>query len=393
MPVVVVANPVEPSLVNQVVRAGATDCLQKPSTAEGYAVLGAKIRAFVEQARSDRSEDRLSTPQGWLERALETTNTYTFDWVPTSGVIRRHPAFENLFGTDSEGAKPVFDAYFDFVRADHRDRVKERTRAAIDDGTGYDLVYPIDPQHGENRWVREQAEVVQADDGTIRVVGTVTDVTDLKRYERRLARQNDRLETFLSMVSHDLRNPLNVAVGRVELAQEECTNEHLADAAAALERSQNLIEQLLTLAREGRQPESLDAVSLSTVAEGCWETVATREATLVVETDRTITAEPGRLKQLFENLFRNAVGHGGEDVTVRVGAIPDGFYVADTGDGIPPSERESVFDPSYSTTTDGTGFGLAIVREIAEAHDWSVAVTDSETGGARFDITGVDVLE
>jgi len=77
-------------------------------------------------------------------------------------------------------------------------------------------------------------------------------------------------------------------------------------------------------------------------------------------------------------------------VTVTVGAIDGrGFYVADDGPGIPEEDREDVLESGYTTSQDGTGFGLAIVSEIAEAHGWSVEVTESGAGGARFEITGV----
>ncbi|PSQ16582.1 hypothetical protein BRD00_10515 [Halobacteriales archaeon QS_8_69_26] len=102
-------------------------------------------------------------------------------------------------------------------------------------------------------------------------------------------------------------------------------------------------------------------------------------------------ADPGRLEHVFENLFRNAVEHGGDDVTVTVGALDGGFYVADDGPGIPEDRREEVFDVGTSTAADGTGFGPTIVRHIVETHGWRVRVAESEDGGARFEVTGVEV--
>jgi signal transduction histidine kinase len=78
-----------------------------------------------------------------------------------------------------------------------------------------------------------------------------------------------------------------------------------------------------------------------------------------------------------------------DGVGVTVGDLPDGFYVADDGPGIPASKRDTVFDVDYSTSDDGTGFGLRIVEQIAEAHGWTVEVTEGREGGARFEITGV----
>jgi PAS domain S-box-containing protein len=234
-------------------------------------------------------------------------------------------------------------------------------------------------------------------------VGTVTTFSDVtERVERRqrlqeqkrsVERQNERLEEFTGVVSHDLRNPLNVAQGRVELARKDRDSEQLDDAADALSRMGTLIDDLLILAREGDQVTKPEAVDLADTIERCWLTVGTAEATLVTESERTIRADQSRLRQLLENLIRNAVEHGGSDRTIRIGDLEDGFYVADDGSGIPEAEREQAFDTGYSTTDGGTGLGLNIVQEIARAHGWNVTVTDSREGGARFEITGVEFVD
>jgi PAS domain S-box-containing protein len=215
---------------------------------------------------------------------------------------------------------------------------------------------------------------------------------DLRSQRDELERQNERLEQFASVVSHDLRNPLKVAAGRLELASEECESTHLADVGTALDRMDALIEDLLTVAREGKQVQTTEPASLSEIGEQCWATVTTDTGRLHVETERTIRADSGRLRQLLENLMRNAVEHGGQEVSITIGCLPDGFYVADDGPGIPEDDRDAVFEVEYSTTADGTGFGLAIVEEIADAHDWEVQLTESDAGGARFEITGVEIV-
>ena len=217
------------------------------------------------------------------------------------------------------------------------------------------------------------------------------DITE-ERQVRELKRQNQRLEEFTSVVSHDLRNPLNVAQGRSEMARAECDSDHLEDVSRALDRMETLIDDLLTLAREGKSVEATEPTDLAATVDGCWRNVGTGDATLVVDSERTIRADRSRLEQLFENLVRNAIEHGGDDATVTVGEVDDGFFVADDGPGIPEDERERVFDSGYSTANRGTGFGLSIVREIAEAHGWEISVTESADGGARFEIAGVDVV-
>ncbi len=208
-----------------------------------------------------------------------------------------------------------------------------------------------------------------------------------------LERQNERLEEFTGIVSHELRSPLGVAQGRLELAQEACDSDHLTQAADAIDRSQALIEDLLTLAREGEAVAAVEPVALADVAGRSWQTVDTGSGTLEIDASRVAEADRSRLQQLFENLYRNAVEHSNDEVTVTVGAMDDGFYVADTGPGVSKSEREAVFEAGYSTDEGGTGFGLRIVEQIVDAHGWAVTATESDQGGARFEITGVEFVD
>ena len=221
---------------------------------------------------------------------------------------------------------------------------------------------------------------------------------ELEAQTEQLRRQNERLDKFTSIVSHDLRNPLNVAKSYLELAGDSCDAPELDEVDAALDRMDQLITDLLTLARQGDFLSDVDTVDLTDVVEASWQNVETDAAALVVETTQTIQADHQRLTQLLENLFRNAVEHGAANtneettqpsVTVTVGDLEDGFYVADDGPGLPEVDREQLFEMGYSTADRGTGLGLNIVKEVATAHGWEVTATDSETGGARFEITGV----
>lgn len=230
-------------------------------------------------------------------------------------------------------------------------------------------------------------------DGQQRILAVVRDITDRKERERELKRKNERLEEFASVVSHDLRNPLTVAQGRLELAREECDSDHLTTVVRAHDRMETLIEDLLALAREGETTMELEDVALADVTARCWQNVETADATLHIDTTHTIRADHARLQQLLENLIRNAVEHGGADVTVKVGDLADGFYIEDDGPGIPEKTRTRVFEAGYTTADEGTGYGLQIVNEIAVAHGWDIDVTEANDGGARFDITGITLRE
>lgn len=215
---------------------------------------------------------------------------------------------------------------------------------------------------------------------------------DRLQRERQLQRQTKRLDQFASMLSHDLRNPLNVASGQLELLQSKCDSDRIDHIDQAHQRMDELIESVLTLTHSSEQGLSVEPVSMSHVAKQGWKTVETGDATLSVECEIGVSADSGQLQQLFENVFRNAIEHTGGTVTVTVGAVKSGFYIADTGPGITDDVRDEIFTAGYSTTANGTGLGLTIVAEIVQTHDWEIEVRDSEHGGTRFEITGVDIV-
>jgi len=313
------------------------------------------------------------------------------------------------------------------------------------------------------------------------VLTATLDRTDRERALRSqkelLEEQTERLEELVSVISHDLQSPLNVADGRLELAQADCDSRHLEDAASAVDRSRAIVEDLLALGREGDRGGERTVVGLPSLARDCWVSVVSGDATLQVEIDRQVRADRSRLRHLLENLFRNAVEHGStspgsqarqdagsenasepsvatapedavehgstsppsqaqedavehgstspdshahqdaiedgsaslplqaredsnergpppeqDPVTVTVGHLEDGFYVADDGVGVPPDDRAAVFESGYSSG-DGTGLGLSIVRQVATEHGWDVSLVGSDAGGARFEFTGVESPE
>lgn len=218
--------------------------------------------------------------------------------------------------------------------------------------------------------------------------------------EHELHVKNERLEEFVGIVSHDLRNPLTVADGNLELAQLDCDSPKLDKVEDALDRMATLIDDLLTLAEQGYVVDHRTRIDLVTIAERAWENVHTPDATLETSGHASIFGDEKRLLQVFENLYRNAIDHAGDDVTIRVGSLEtihtstrvsenaanDGFFVSDDGPGIPDGEESDVFETGHST--ESTGLGLAIVQRIIDAHGWKIGVEETIDGGARFEITG-----
>ncbi|MFB6079274.1 MAG: PAS domain S-box protein [Halarchaeum sp.] len=238
--------------------------------------------------------------------------------------------------------------------------------------------------------------VVNDRGGVVGRIGLGRDITARKRYEAETERQTERLEHFAEILSHDLRNPLSVAKGNLGLLHETGDEAHYETARDALERMERLITDVLDLARTGEDIDTAayEAVELDAVAERAWSMIQHDDATLSVTNTRRLEADASRLQQILENLLRNAIEHGGDDVSIRAGVLDgDGVFVADDGPGIPPDARDSVFDPGHTTKDDGTGYGLATVHQLVGAHDWTIRVTESESGGARFEISGIDFAD
>jgi PAS domain S-box-containing protein len=334
-------------------------------------------------ARKER-EQELREERAFIEQSLDALDDVFYVFGPDAEILRWNDRLGEVTGyTDEEiaGMTPT-----DFFPEDHRDRIAEAVEEVIETGSS---TAQADYLTADGERIPHEFTGIRLtgpDGDLLGFAGIGRDITERLEHEQRLKARTERLEEFASIVSHDLRNPLNVAEGRLDLAREECDNEHLDAVAGAHDRMGQLIEELLTLAKDGEIAVDTQTISLATAVETCLETVQTDEATVRVESDCTFPADESRLRQLLANLVRNAIDHGDGDVTVRIGALENGFYVADDGPGIPESERDQVFESGFTTAGDGIGKGLSIVQRVVDAHGWTVEATESESGGARFEI-------
>lgn len=342
----------------------------------------------------DRQEhlDDLEHTQERYEQILRHLSDYVTIVDGNGEITYVSPAVEEI--ANYEPSEVIGTSAFEYIHeADHEKAAMAFSETLENPDREVSVEYRIRRANGSVRWTEARGSNYRNDPLIGGILVAVRDITDRKEREAELERQNHRLERFASVVSHDLRNPLNVADGRLALAAEECDSEHLEDISNALDRMDELIDDLLTLSRQGEPIGETEPIELNALVDACWGNVDTGNATLDGQVDVTLHADRSRLQQLLENLVRNAVEHGGDEVTISVGDLRDGFYVADDGPGIPEKQREDIFEPGYSGAEGGTGFGLAIVHEIVQAHGWAIEVTDGDAGGARFEITGIDVVE
>ena len=342
--------------------------------------------------RPDPDERRQMLAQ-LFENTSDVVWMFSADW---EAAIFVNDAYEAVWGRPTEALEEDATDFLEGVHPDDRETVRAAMER-VSCGEPVEVEYRVNAEEGYRRWVWSRSRPVRDESGeVVRVSGVSRDVTERKRSEEELRRQNERLDEFTSIVSHDLRSPLSVAQGRVSLARDECNcEEHLDPIADAVDRMGSIVDDTLVLARQGRAVDNLEWVDVGSLAEASWAMADAAGTDIDIEVTEVfeVRCDPDRLRHALENLFANAVEHGDEEVTtVRVGTVGgSGFYVEDDGFGIPEADRKRVFEPGYSTIERGTGFGLAIVRQVADAHGWDVTVTEGADGGARFEFCGVEL--
>jgi signal transduction histidine kinase len=357
-------------------------------------VPGADIESAARDAEALRS-DGGQNPAGGLFAAMPDPAARYRIGAEAAHIVDVNAAYARSFGVDETVTGPLEERLRSDLERDppgeglaRVDDIVELARSAAAD-SHIRTVVRANTARGERDYL---ARVVPLPaDGEADGCVVFTDITTQRERTRELIEQRDRLDEFASIVSHDLRNPLEVGKIQLEAARNRGEDVHFEKVEGAHERMERIIEDVLTLARQGQVIDEVGEATLSIVVEDAWGSVSAPDATLHVADDAVLQADADRLQELLENLFRNAVEHGEPTVTVSVGLTDSGFYVADDGPGIPAEDRDRVFEGGFSTSSDGTGLGLVIVSRIAEAHGWDVSAGESSKGGALFEFSGVDM--
>ena len=358
----------------------------------GYHDARAKTRARNAEEKQ-REAERYSRELERYRTIVETVEDGIFVIDEDGCFTQVNDAYTELVGYDREAllgshTSLVLEAVATPVEEINREIRADDANVGTHEGT-------IRTNSGETVEVEATIALLPADEaGDFDRVGVVRDVTERNEREQRLERQNERLDSFASMLAHELRNP--VAIGQIYANQlpPESSSDAVEYVAEAFERIEDMVDVMLVVARGQEAVSRGSSVALATAAQAAWEQVEAPEATLELDVDSAIEADETYVQHLFRNLFENSIEHGAPDVTVTVGELSNGFYVADDGPGIPAEEREAVFEPGFTTAAGqgGTGLGLAFVSELADVYEWTCAVTDSPGSGARFEFDDVTTI-
>ncbi len=381
------------AVASESISAGVTDYVIQDTIGNQSELLARKICSYVDTRRQNQ---QIAYENAQLQELSENTDdalwVFSADW----GTVRFvNAAYERIFGHPVSELQENPQSFVHRIAAEDRDRIQQAMKRASD-GHSVQIEYRVNKSDALQLWVESRCKPITDAKGDVDfIVGFTRDITERKLHDQQLVEKNAQLEQFTSTVAHDLRNPLNVADGYIDLAREAHDSPYLKTAAGALSRMNTLINELLTLAKEGAVLKDRRKITLSELVQTSSQNILMPEATLEIRDSKQIRCDPARTIEAIENILRNAIEHGGPSVTIIAGMLEDGtgFYIEDTGPGIPDVERTVVFDRGYSNSAHGTGFGLAIVKQVVDAHEWEIRVTEGAHGGARFEISDVEIID
>ena len=360
----------------------------------GYHDARAKARALDAEDRR-REAEQYSQELERYETIVETVNDGICVIDTDNRFVLVNDAYTELVGYDRE---ELVGSHTSLVVAgnDQEDiEVEaEEVQRDIRDGTAEADTYEATLKTASGETIDVESTVAplpEQDDEEQDLVVVVRDVTERNKREQQLEQQNERLESFAGMLAHELRNPVTIGQIYVQQLSSKANSEAVDYITEAFDRIENMIDVMLILTRGRKAVSEHSTVQLEAAVQEAWNEVETPGAELEVTTDQTIEADETYIRHLFRNLIENAVEHGGADVTVRVGDLPTGFYVADDGTGIPADDRKAIFETGYTTASNhgGMGLGLTFVHEMADVYGWTCGVTESAAGGARFEFEDV----
>lgn len=272
------------------------------------------------------------------------------------------------------------------LEVDEPESLVRTTTDSSDELTTLEITFRTEEQLFGTIQLVTRAAVHQPECETLERFGRVIS-TRLEEIEARSTSELS-VEQFSRAIIHEFRNYIQISNSYATLVRETGDVETHGDSLlVVLERIERLLEQIAALGHQN-PADQFEYRSLKETASRCWRHVGKSSATCLVVESAPIEANHLLLEILLENLFRNSLDQR-PDVTIEIGLLENGFYVEDDGPGISKDFGEDIFEWGVSDTASGTGVGLALVNHVGTLHGWEVSVTESENGGARFEITSV----
>ncbi|MHA2494564.1 MAG: ATP-binding protein [Candidatus Hodarchaeales archaeon] len=245
-------------------------------------------------------------------------------------------------------------------------------------------------KNGTPIWCSVTAKTVHGKNGQVAYYDCILeDITERRQVEQQLRRQKTELSEFAHTMSHDLQNHLVAIRGFADLFQSKLEPSYGEKIVQLVDTMKELLQRSVILADAGLIVEPASEIDLTKLVRGVART--TIPESIIFEQDDlpTVVGDKEKLKQIFQNLFENAVTHGEPaKITVHRRDLDKSVILLITNDGepIPPKHRPNIFDRGFTTKKGGTGLGLPIIQKLVEASGWTISLEDVQETTFRIDI-------
>ena len=342
----------------------------------------------VEIIRATKEE--IQTGEERLAAAIAGTNDGLWDWDIETDKVWYAPKFKELLSYDDGHESKFADTINSFKEHLHRDD-KQSTWEAINkhisDNEEFDAEARLRRRRGSYRWFRIRAAGVRNPAGKVlRMSGSITDITERKKFEEALKQSNYDLEEFAVIASHDLQEPLRKVASFCGLLQQEYSQQldddgrrYLDFAIDGASRMSKLVQDLLRYSKIGSElsfDQNADSeAAIKLAIQNLEGAIADSQAEITFDRLPSLIAEPREISQLFQNLIGNAIKYRSEEPPrIHVSALDKDdlwqFSIADNGIGIEPEFRDRIFrifQRLHSRNEhSGTGIGLAICKRVVD---------------------------
>jgi PAS domain S-box-containing protein len=381
------------------------------------------VNATLERRVAERTEELVRANDRLVE-AQQVAHVGSWEWDIPANRLWWSDELYRLYGVEP-GTPLDYESFLGRVHPDDRPAVQAHVTRAFATGAPFTFDHRICATDGSVRVLHAEGRVVVDESGQpIRMIGTGHDITDRRRAEeervqliqaqaaQREAEATSRAkDEFLAVLSHELRTPVNAALGWAQMLRELPPDDPRAQRAVdAIYRNlliqTRLVSDILDVSRIARGTLVLErhAVDVQAVVDGALEMVRNAAAARRMRIDvqwrngapAKVVGDAKRLQQVLWNLLSNAVRFGHEDgsVYLTIDSIEASLSitVADEGPGIPSEFLPHMFEPfrqadgSMTRAHDGLGLGLAIAKSIVELHGGTIEAQNRAGGGAAFTV-------
>lgn len=331
-------------------------------------------------------------------------NVGSWEWDIETNAIYWSEEIYKLFGYEKPLLEANYDNFINAVHPDDRSLVQANVDACINEGTEYSVEHRVVYPDGTIRWLSERGHAVRDQNGTPkRMLGVVSDIHELKEAQETAVRAEKLKSSFISTLSHEIRNPLNALAGYNQLISD-------ADQSPAIQTYSNKIKKIVehisgilsdinlnARLESGNIVQTIEPIDLRTLVDESLSLMGKPDNNVTIVTEEitgSVLAEAQHLRQVILNLLSNACKYNRKNGHIYIRSMKRAddairLEIEDTGYGIAQENISAIFQPYerlawQKSEVDGLGLGLPICKLLIKGMKGTIGATSKINCGSTF---------